>query len=142
MNRWRVRLLSLGLLSLRAMMGLGIAMHGYGKVFDGRMEGFAGGVANMGFPMPDFFAWAAALSELVGGILVALGLGTRIAAGFVFLTMTVAAFIVHASDPFSKKELALAYWAVALALMLTGPGPLSLDVLLRRWRSARSKKAS
>jgi putative oxidoreductase len=84
----------------------------------------------MGFPSPDLFAWAAALSEFLGGILIALGLGTRIAAFFVFSTMTVAVFIRHASDTFDVKELALLYGTIAMAIVLIGPGRFSLDYLI------------
>lgn len=53
MVSWRERSLDLGLLWMRVLMGLGIAfLHGYGKVFGGRMEGFSEGVAKMGFPYP------------------------------------------------------------------------------------------
>ena len=62
----------LGLLILRVLAGAGIAYHGYGKLFGGRMDKFAEGVAAMGCPMPEVFAWAAALSEVAGGILLAL----------------------------------------------------------------------
>lgn len=131
MNLWREKSLHFGILLLRVLMGLGISLfHGYGKVFGGRMEQFTEGVAKMGFPMPDVFAWAGALSEFLGGILIALGLGTRIAAFFVFSTMAVAAFIRHASDPFDVKELALLYGTVAMAIVLIGPGRFSLDHLI------------
>ena len=91
------------------------------------MDKFAEGVAQMGFPIPDVFAWAAALSEFVGGILLIMGLGTRWAAFFILMTMSVAFFIRHRLDPFQVKELALAYWTVAGALMMTGGGRWSLD---------------
>ena len=88
------------------------------------------GVAHMGFPMPEVFAWAATLSEFVGGILLILGLATRFAAFFIFFTMSVAAFIALKSAPLQGgKELALAYWAIAGALMMTGAGCLSFDAL-------------
>ena len=129
------RIAALGLLWLSILMGAGIAYHGYGKIFGGEyfganVEGFAGGVAKMGFPMPLFFAWCAALAEFAGGIFVALGLFTRAAALFVFFNMSVAAFVAHSNDPMKVKELALAYWTMSGALVLMGGGCLSLDKLL------------
>jgi putative oxidoreductase len=129
---WTEKLLPFALLWLRVLMGLGIASHGFAKVFGGRMTQFAQAVGELGFPVPILFAWAAALSELVGGALLVLGLWTRLAALAVFATMSVAAFIHHAADPFSAKELALAYWTMAGTLILTGGGALSIDALLRK----------
>lgn len=122
--------LSFGLLWLRVLAGLGMVYHGYGKVFGGDIHGLIKGVEAMGFPYPMFFAWAAALAEFAGGILLVIGLGTRTAAFLIFVTMTVAAFVTHGSDPFDVKELALAYWAMSGALMFTGPGRISLDGLI------------
>lgn len=120
------KFMHLGLLWLRVLMGSGIAYHGYGKIFDGGMPGFIEGVTKMGFAMPVVFAWIAALSEFLGGILIVLGLGTRYAAFFVFATMFVAAFIAHGEDTFDKKEMALAYWTMAGTLVLTGGGGIGL----------------
>jgi putative oxidoreductase len=109
-------------------MGAGIAYHGFGKIFEpGQMAKFTQGVAKLGFSMPEAFAWMAALSEFLGGILIVLGFRTRIAAFFVFVTMSVAIFLQHAGDPLSKKELAMAYWTMAGALVLTGSGKYSID---------------
>ena len=130
MSGFKAILSDIGILFLRVLMGAGIAYHGYGKVFGGRMDGFTEGVASMGFPAPAFFAWAAALSEFLGGILIALGLFTRPAVLMVFATMTVAAFIRHGDDPFKKKELALAYWTFAGAMIGLGAGRFSLDHLI------------
>lgn len=134
---------SVGLLWLRVLAGAGIASHGWQKIIGGRMELFTAGVAQMGFPLPEVFAWAAALSELAGGGLLILGVGTRFAALAIVLTMSVAAFIRHASDPFKVKELALCYWTMAGALTLMGGGRLSGDawLLRRRTRSHRHKTA-
>lgn len=125
------RLQSIGLLWLR-LAGLAMATHGYAKIFEGQITQLTEGVAKMGFPMPVAFAWAAALSEFAGGLLIAAGLGTRIAAGFLFITMSVALFIVHAKDPFSTKEMAFLYWTISSTLIFTGPGMFSLDRLVRR----------
>ena len=121
---------SLGLLWLRVMCGAGIAMHGYQKIFGGNMPAFIQRVGEMGFPLPEVFAWLAAGSEFAGGLLLVLGLATRLAAFFVFLTMTVAAFVAHAGDPISARELALAYFAMSACLALTGAGSISLDALI------------
>ncbi|MBI4397002.1 MAG: DoxX family protein [Elusimicrobia bacterium] len=129
MGSWGDKLSVLGLLWIRLLMGAGIAYHGYGKVFGGRMDQFAEGVARMGFPAPEMFAWAAAVSELAGGLLIVLGFKTRAAASLVFVVMSVAAFVHHGQDPFKMKELALAYWTVSGALALTGGGRASLDEL-------------
>jgi uncharacterized membrane protein YphA (DoxX/SURF4 family) len=39
---------------------------------------------------------------------------------------------VHATDPYQKKELALAYVVIGLAILIAGPGRFSLDALLAR----------
>lgn len=120
---------AVGLTILRVVSGIMMATHGHGKIFGGRMEGFTQGVADMGFPLPWLFAWMAALSELVGGICLALGLGTRVSAFLIAGTMFVAGFIRHASDPFARKELAFLYLAVMIFFALAGGGKWAVE----RW---------
>jgi len=118
-----------GLLILRLGAGLSMAFgHGLGKV--PVSEGFIGGVEKMGFVMPAFFAWAAALSEFVGGIFIALGFATRPSAVFLTITMLVAAFIRHAEDPFGRKEKAILFALIAIYLIFKGAGKYSLDELI------------
>ncbi len=112
--------------------GLGLAYHGYQKVFGGDMSGFAHVVEKIGFPLPVVFAWAAALSELVGGALVLVGLFTRVAAVFAASTMFVAAFIAQATEPFEKRELALVYLVAMIALSCLGAGKWSVDGVARK----------
>ena len=126
------RMHDMAILFLRLGFGLSMATHGYAKIFGGWMGKFTEGVAAMGFPAPEVFAWIAALSELVGGILVALGLGTRVSAFFVAFTMVVAAFVQHAADPFAKKELAVLFLVGFSALILTGGGQFALDRFLHK----------
>jgi putative oxidoreductase len=124
----------LALLTVRLWFGLVLALaHGQKKITD--VGAFAESVARRGVPFPELLGPAAALSEFIGGLLLALGLLTRPAACFVLLTMLVAAFHVHGSDPFAKKELALCFAAAALALLVAGPGTYSLDERIRRWLS-------
>lgn len=120
-----------GLLLGRLFAGLGLALgHGLGKVPPS--EGFVGVVSELGFPAPSFFAWGAGLAELGGGLLLAAGLLTRPAALSVVVTMAVAAFMQHGADPFSGKEKALCYLALALVAAVAGPGRLSVDALAAR----------
>ena len=123
---------TMGFTLLRITSWLMMATHGYGKIFGGRMEGFTQGTAEMGFPAPAFFAWTAALSEFIGGICLALGLGTRISAALIGGTMFVAGFIRHAPDPFGKKELALLYLAVMIFFVLAGGGKWALEKIVCR----------
>jgi putative oxidoreductase len=118
-----------GLLLLRLGFGLTLAFgHGLDKAL--ALGKFIKSVTRHGFPLPEIMGPFAMLSELVGGTLLALGLFTRPAAGFVIATMLGAAFVVHGGDPFSKKESALAYALVALALAVAGPGRYSFDARL------------
>lgn len=114
----------------RVMGGLAMALaHGLGKVPPS--ERFIGGVEAMGFPLPTLFAWAAGLSELVGGVLIALGLLTRPAATFLLGTMAVAFFIRHGDDPFAQKELAFLFLGFSLVYVGVGSGRFGLDRFIR-----------
>jgi putative oxidoreductase len=147
----QARLSDLGLLLLR-LSGLGLALaHGYGKVVAlaaGEGGRFIAGVESLGFPLPGLFAWAAALAEFLGGLCVALGLGTRVAAAFAGFAMFVAAFLRHhalqhllvavgamrASEEtvrsWGNPELALLYLLIFGTLVVTGGGRFCLDRLL------------
>ncbi len=119
----------LGLLVLRLVSGVALATHGWGKVTD--IGPFADGVAQLGFPVPIAFAWAAAISEFFGGIFVAAGLLTRPAALLAATTMAVAVFHAHAGDPFEKREMGSLYLAAFTAIVLMGPGRLALDAAMQ-----------
>lgn len=120
-----------GLTLLRIFAGVALAFsHGIGKVPPG--EGLITGAANLGFPVPVFFAWAAGLSEFLGGIFLALGFLTRISSFFIACTMLVALVGVHGADPFQKQELAFMYFFVAMAFLLKGAGDWSVDSFLRK----------
>lgn len=130
MKKW-IHQPDLGLLVLRVFIGLTMTLsHGLGKVPPS--EKLIERVVELGFPLPVIFAWSAGLAELVGGVLIALGLYTRFASSFVAFTMIVAAFGVHANDPFQKQELSLVYLACCILFMLSGAGSLSLDRFLRK----------
>lgn len=69
-------------------------------------------------------------AEVVCAVFLILGLFTRLAAVPLLITMLVAAFIVHASDPFVKQELPLLYTTIYLVLLIAGAGKISIDNLI------------
>lgn len=120
----------LGWALIRFVFGMSLAFaHGLPKL-QGGVERFAEGVAKIGFPAPTFFAWCAILAELVGGILVAIGLFTRPAAAFAAFTMLVAASR-HINDPFRQLESSLLFLTVFVAAVLAGSGKFGLDAKLK-----------
>ncbi len=143
----------LSLLILR-LSGLGLAFaHGWQKIAmlsSGNGDRFVAGVEALGFPLPVVFAWAAALAEFGGGLAIALGFGTRVAAAFAAFTMFVATFFRHhllghlgvwlgafnvsseEVDSWGNPERAATYFLVFSALLLLGGGRFSLDRVLRR----------
>lgn len=130
-----------GLLLVRIWFGTVLALaHGWGKVAD--LEKFTAGVAKRGIPLPEVLGPAAALSEFVGGLLLAIGLLTRPSALFVAITMLVAAFHIHAADPFGKKEFALAYAIAAVGVLIAGPGRFSVDGWLAKRAAPRAQTAA
>ncbi len=116
---------------LRIFAGIAMALgHGLGKLPPG--EGLVERATAMGFPAPTFFAWAAGLSEFGGGILLALGLLTRLSSLFIALTMTVALIGVHWTDPFAAQEKAFLFLFIALCFLIKGSGDWSIDSYLRK----------
>jgi putative oxidoreductase len=132
-------LVHLATLLLRVAIGLCFVVHGLGKlgiVGPGSLAGFTSWLKSLGLPFPGLQARAAMLTELGGGALIALGLGTRIAAFFCLVTMLVAAFLGHkgggyliTNDP-PGNEYALNLAVVLMVLILLGPGRYSLDFLI------------
>ena len=71
-------------------------------------------------------------AEVVCAVLVMLGLATRLAAVPPAITMMVAAGVIHAADPFSKKEFPILFFLAFVVIALTGPGRFSLDQMRSR----------
>ncbi|RSK40292.1 DoxX family protein [Mangrovimonas spongiae] len=67
------------------------------------------------------------IGEVLAPIMIIIGFKTKLAAIPAAITMAVAAFIVHASDPLKTKEMAILYLLAFVVIFLAGPGRLSID---------------
>lgn len=127
-------------LVLRVTVGASLIPHGMQKLFMAfngpGMDKFIAGLAGRGFVAPTLMGWLVALTEFVGGTLLALGLLTRPAAAAVFVFMMVAVFSTHLPNGFFWTDKGFEYplmWGIAaLFYVVQGGGPYSLDRAIGR----------
>ena len=117
------------LLLLRLVFGgVMVYAHGWGK-----LTGFAERAAKFADPLgvgSEASLALAVFAEVFCAAALVAGLLTRWVLVPLGVTMVVAVFVVHADDPFGRKELGLVYLAAYVALFLTGPGRWSVDAWL------------
>ncbi|WP_374016520.1 DoxX family protein [Paenibacillus thiaminolyticus] len=127
------KLHEIGALLLRIFLGVAFLIHGFQK--------FQGGIGNtMGFfeslGLPGFAAYAVALIEIIGGIALILGLGTRLFAALFIIIMAGAMVKVKFAAGFTGSpemagyELDLAYFVMAVYFVLSPGSTWSFDRLL------------
>jgi putative oxidoreductase len=81
---------------------------------------------------PQISLGLAVFAEVVCSIFIILGLGTRLAAIPLAITMAMAAFFAHANDPFATKEKPIAFMLVFIMLLVFGSGRYSIDRLVTK----------
>lgn len=118
--------ISISLLFIRIVVGVFMLTHGYGKflmlIGDGPVK-FAdplGIGVNVSLVLT-------VLAEFLCSIFLIIGVATRFSAIPLLITMIVAALVVHAPDPFARKELPLLYAAIYAVIAFAGPGKYSFD---------------
>lgn len=134
--RWLLRryLPDWGPIALRFALGTVFVAHGWAKLSGpvGTPEGF--NIEGWGWPYPALSAWLVALVEFFGGLLVIVGLFTRIAAALIACVMVVAILKVKVSRGFvGGFEFDFALLLIAVSLALTGGGRLSVDRDVLGW---------
>jgi putative oxidoreductase len=113
---------------------------GWGKL--GNLPKLTAYFATLGIPAPGLNAAASATTELVGGILLLLGLGTRFAGAALTVVMTVAILTARLQDAHTIGDFFYlpepAYIVIFLVLIFLGPGRISVDHVIASRRAARA----
>jgi putative oxidoreductase len=135
-----------GLTVLRVVTGIVFFMHGWQKITMFGIAGFTGFLTQLGIPGASLAAVIVIALELLGGLALILGIGTRFVAIPLAINMLVALFTVHLANGFFASdngyELVLLLFAASVALAIGGSGAFALDNLVRsRVASTRTAAA-
>ena len=128
------KLVFLGPTLARLTIGLVFIGTGWGKLHS--LDDVTQFFASLHIPAPGFNARLAASTEFFGGILILIGLGTRLAALPVAFTMVIAILTAKRGDLDGVTALVgfeeWSYFTMCIWLAVAGAGPLSLDALAAR----------
>ncbi|HSG83850.1 MAG: DoxX family protein [Nitrosopumilus sp.] len=116
-------------MGLRSALGVIFILHGISKF----NPGFAENLPNMGLPVE--MQIPIALAELVPGILLVIGVLTRLSASLISIIMLGAIFMVKGASSITGKggvEFDLILLASALVIMIAGPGRISLAQAIKK----------
>jgi putative oxidoreductase len=125
--RFLDRLQPLALFAMRLSLGAIMVAHGYHKVFGG-LHQHVQFVTSLG--LPGWSAYLSAFAEFFGGLLILIGLFTRVAALAVCIDLLVAIAKVHLHNGLTGKggyEFPLALATLAFALVFFGGGAIAFD---------------
>lgn len=112
---------------MRLVIGAIMVGHGYHKVFGG-LHHHVQLVTSLG--LPAWSAYLSAFTEFLGGLLVLIGLFTRVASFAICIDLSVAIAKVHFHNGFMGNggyEFPLAAAALAFGLIFLGGGPIAFD---------------
>jgi putative oxidoreductase len=126
---------------LRVIAGVMMIHNGVSKLAD--VEGFASYVVSqtMGLPFPTFLTYCAAYTEIIGAVLLIIGLLTRPASIALLFTMLMAVYFHLCEDGFvlSSFETASLYASMYLFCLVNGGGLFSIDSLLVKQMIGKSE---
>ncbi len=118
---------------LRIWLGIAFISHGLPGIFNGDyMAGHAGMMELYNIPLPSLTAYLSKAGELLSGLLLLLGLFTRVGAFLVIIIMLVATFFAMQGNIFGdfQAEISFTYLLIAVALFLNSSTAYSLDRMM------------
>ncbi len=135
------------LLAIRLYCGIQLGFDGWGKLT--HLDKVTDFFTSLNLPAPHMTALTVALVELVGGVLFALGIASRLTSLVLFVNMTMAYLSVpddrvNFSHIFSKPDDfygagPYTYWFAALLILILGPGKYAIDALIQRFSPQRER---
>jgi putative oxidoreductase len=117
-------------MGMRTAMGVIFIVHGFGKFTN---PGFGGWISSMGIPTE--MQIPIALAEFIPGILLLVGVLTRISASVISVVMLGAIFLVKGASSLTGEhgyELDLILLAACLVVIVAGPGRISLSYAFKK----------
>jgi putative oxidoreductase len=126
-----------GLVPLRLVVGVVFIAHGWLKLSSFGIPGTAKFMGDLGIPMPAVAAICIITLELIGGIGLVLGGGTRLLAALLSADMLGAIFFAKRNAGFFAPngwELELTLFAACVTLAIVGAGGASIDAAFRGHR--------
>lgn len=132
-------------LILRLVLGFTFFIHGFVK-FQGGIENIVGWFEMIG--LPGFLAYAVATIELVGGIGLIIGLGSKIVSGLFAIIMLGAIFTAKLSLGFlgdgqmAGYELDVALLAMAVVIVISGSNLYAVDQLFAKGKKDKHTTAA
>lgn len=124
------------LLFIRITMGWGFFLSGKGKLLN--LEKTTRFFDSLGLPLPKFQAMMAGSTEMIGGLLLLAGMGTRFISIPLAFTMVVAYLTAHREEGFLSisdftDQAPFPFLMAALVGLAFGAGRISLDHYLKPW---------
>ena len=117
-------------MGMRTAIGVIFIVHGFGKFGN---PGFGGWISSMGIPAE--MQIPIALAEFIPGILLIIGVLTRISASLISIVMLGAIFLVKSASSLTGEhgyEFDLILLAACLVVIVAGPGRVSLSYVLKK----------
>jgi putative oxidoreductase len=135
MTRWLNSLQPYGVVLLRIVLSAAMLYHGWTKVvpaggFHGNhllagVDHYCHYIATMGLPY--WLGYFSVFAEVVGGMALLVGLFVRFFALMITINIAMAIILVTSHRGYAASELTIALLAIAIMLLLTGPGRWALD---------------